>query len=219
MDHAKAGRLIWDGSAVASQRPWAVRHVSAGSLRTNVWAWTQDRSSSAGSRCGWIVGADGSGLRKFDGRSVRWSPTARGSSSRLACLTMRGSGLGDLGNERRWLRTPPGSPRRTRPRLVAGWRPRRIPERRSLDVADLDGTHVRALGTLGPPHRPTPMVWIPTAIGIRRGAPNGDPGRERSRPVRLRDRGARCRGGSPLRLAGTARDRRNISEGRSGVAS
>jgi Tol biopolymer transport system component len=132
-------------------------------------AWSPDGSHLAFNNTGggiWIVGADGSGLTKVDGKDVRWSPTG----SRLAFQSGSPSSTGLWVSEGIWLvnadgtglqqvapvgRDPAWSPDGSRIAFLS---------RRgdSLYVADLNETHVLTLGTLEPHrHRPTGVVWNP----------------------------------------------------------
>jgi TolB protein len=127
-------------------------------------AWSPDGSRLAfDEKYGgiWIVGVDGSGLTEVpNGSAPRWSPTG----SRLA-FQLRPQAAGGI-----WVIKADGSGRREVAAVGRDpvWSPdgSRIAylDERSLYVADLDGTHVRKLGTLEPPGRPTPVAWNPLPL-------------------------------------------------------
>ena len=122
----------------------------------------------------WIVGVNGSGLTEVvpRGGAPRWSPTgsrlAFQSAGKIWIINADGSGLREVapvGRDPVW--SPDGSrvayldeaPRTTRPRPPPG----------PLYVADLDGTHIRTLGTLDEPprydrHHASRVVWIPLPL-------------------------------------------------------
>lgn len=135
-------------------------------------AWSSDGSRLAFNGTGggiWVVGVDGSRLMGVPGRGVRWSPTG----SRLAFQAALPYGFWSGGT---WVidadapgllevapvgRDPVWSPDGSRIAYL---------DEASLYVANLDriradGTHdawsVVTLGALAPPHRPTPVVWMP----------------------------------------------------------
>jgi YD repeat-containing protein len=114
----------------------------------------------------WIVGVDGSGLMEAGpkGGEPQWSPTG----SRLAFRSAGGI----------WVINADGSGRRQVASVGRdpvwssdGSRIAYLDEG-SLYVADRDGTHVRTLGTLEPPRRPTPMAWNPLPLSAS-GEPQG----------------------------------------------
>lgn len=135
---------------------------------TDNLAWSADGSRLAFNGTGggiWIVGGDGSGLTKVDGKDVRWSPTG----SRLAFQAGSPSSAGLWGGEGIWVINADGSGRRQV--ATVGHDPVWSPDGSriaylgsstpgSLYVSDLDGTHVRTLGILSPP-RPTSVTWNP----------------------------------------------------------
>jgi TolB protein len=135
-------------------------------------AWSPDGSRLAfDEKYGgiWIVGVDGSGLTEVpNGSAPRWSPTG----SRLA-FQLRPQAAGGI-----WVIKADGSGRREVAAVGRDpvWSPdgSRIAylDERSLYVADLDGTHVRMLGTLEAPGRPTPVAWNPLPISAS-GEPQG----------------------------------------------
>jgi dipeptidyl aminopeptidase/acylaminoacyl peptidase len=147
------GNILWvmnaDGSGVRVLIDEEFGHVAD-------LAWSPDGSRLAfDARYGggvWIVGVDGSGLTEVPkGSAPRWSPTgsrlAFQSAGGIWVINADGSGrreVAAVGRDPVW--SPDGS--RIAYQAHAGL----------LYVADLDGTHVRTLGTLEPPRRPTPVV-------------------------------------------------------------
>jgi Tol biopolymer transport system component len=129
-------------------------------------AWAADGSRLAFNGTGggiWIVGLDGSGLTKVDGKDVRWSPTGSGIAFRAGSPSSAGLWVG----EGIWVMNGDGSGRRqVVPRgrepiwSPDGSRIAYLGHAGLLYVADRDGSHVRMLGNLSPP-RPTSVAWNP----------------------------------------------------------
>ncbi len=132
-------------------------------------AWSSDGSRLVFNGTGggiWIVGVDGSGLTEVPGLAPRWSPTG----SRLAFQPVPAGGISVINADGSGLRqvTPVGhdpvwSPDGSRIAYQYGG---------SLYAADLDGTHVRTLGTLESrrrPIRPTRVAWNPLPLSASGG--------------------------------------------------
>jgi YD repeat-containing protein len=132
-------------------------------------AWSSDGSLLAfDERFGggiWIVGVDGSGLVEVPkGGEPQWSPTG----SRLAFRSAGGI----------WVINADGSGRRQVASVGRdpvwssdGSRIAYLDEG-ALYVADRDGAHVRTLGMLEQPRRPTPKAWNPQPLSAS-GEPQG----------------------------------------------
>jgi Tol biopolymer transport system component len=125
----------------------------------------------------WIVGVDGSGLTEVvpSEGAPRWSPTgsrlAFQSAGGIWVINADGSGrreVAAVGRDPVW--SPDGSriaylDAAEQLVLLKGERLRDVERENSLYVADLDGTHVRKLGTLEltPSSKPR-LVWIPLPL-------------------------------------------------------